>query len=208
MTFPQHLIVSISAIEHYEYCPRQCALIHVDGVWEDNRSTVHGERAHRRVDSGEHRAERGRLVLRSIPLWSEQLGLVGRADAVEIHADGSVVSVEYKSGTRHGRAADLQACAQAMCLDEMLGTTIGRAYVWYGGTRRREPVVIDDFLRADTLSVVRRIRESIETGTLPRAPNDERCPSCQLLNHCLPSVVDDADSVRRYVEREVFGCDT
>ena len=97
-------IVTISAIEHFVYCPRQCALIHCDGVWSDNAQTVRGSRAHRRVDSGRHRRERGRLVLRSLPLWSETLGLSGRADAVEIEP-GVVRPVEYKSGIRHGAAA-------------------------------------------------------------------------------------------------------
>ena len=90
-------IVPISAIEHFVYCPRQCALIHCDGVWSDNAHTVRGLRAHRRVDGGQHRHERGRKVLRGIPLWSEALGLSGRADVVEI-AIGAVRPVEYKSG--------------------------------------------------------------------------------------------------------------
>ena len=129
-------IVTISAIEHFVYCPRQCALIHCDGVWSDNAQTVRGSRAHRRVDSGRHRRERGRLVLRSIPLWSETLGLSGRADAVEIEP-GVVRPVEYKSGIQHGSAADLQLCAQALCLEEMLNVAIPDGDVWYGGPRRR-----------------------------------------------------------------------
>ena len=106
----ERTIVPISAIEHFVYCPRQCALIHCDGVWSDNAHTVRGVRAHRRVDSGQHRHERGRKVLRGIPLWSEALGLSGRADVVEIEI-GAVRPVEYKSGVRHGSAADLQLCA-------------------------------------------------------------------------------------------------
>ena len=110
------IVIPISAIEHFVYCPRQCALIHCDGVWADNAHTVRGSRAHRRVNSGKARRERGKLVLRAIPLWSEELGLTGRADAVEL--DGDVVRpVEYKSGVPHGTAADLQVCAQAMCLE-------------------------------------------------------------------------------------------
>ena len=129
-------VVQISAIEHFVYCPRQCALIHCDGVWSDNAHTVRGSRAHRRVDSGEHRQERGRQVLRAIPLWSEELGLSGRADAVEVEGD-AVRPVEYKAGVRHGSAADLQLCAQALCLEEMLDVEIPHGYVWYGGPRRR-----------------------------------------------------------------------
>ena len=106
--------VPISAIEHYEYCARQCALIHVDGIWAENPHTVRGQRAHRRVDDhSQSRTERNKQVLRAVPLWSEQFGLSGRADVVEVLEDETVRPVEYKSGIRHGLTADLQVCAQA-----------------------------------------------------------------------------------------------
>ncbi len=200
-------IVAISAIEHYVYCPRQCALIHCDGVWSDNRHTVRGARAHRRVDSGEHRRERGRLVLRAIPLWSERLGLSGRADAVEIE-DGRVRPVEYKAGVRHGIAADLQVCAQALCLEEMLSIEIDEGFVWYGGTRRRERVAFSDALRLEVLEVVHAIRTQLTSGRLPEAPNDRRCSECQLLHHCLPALTSNSSAVDAYVRTEVLECAT
>ena len=200
-------IVAISAIEHYVYCPRQCALIHCDGVWSDNRHTVRGERAHRRVDSGEHRRERGRLVLRAIPLWSERLGLTGRADAVEI--EGSrVTPVEYKAGVRHGLAADLQVCAQALCLEEMLSIEIDEGFVWYGGTRRRERVPFSDALRLKVFEAVHAIRTQLTSGRLPDAPNDRRCSECQLLHHCLPALTSNSSMVDAYVRTEVLECVT
>jgi CRISPR-associated exonuclease Cas4 len=198
-------IVAISAIEHYAYCPRQCALIHGDGVWSDNRHTVRGARAHRRVDSGEHRNERGRLVLRAIPLWSERYGLTGRADAVEIDA-GTVRPVEYKAGVRHGSAADLQVCAQAICLEEMLGLRVDEGFVWYGGTRRRERVVFSNELRLQVSEIVDSIRTQMRSGRLPHAPNDKRCHECQLLNHCLPGLTSDPCAVAEYVRDEVMRC--
>ena len=200
-------IVPISAIEHYEYCARQCALIHVDGVWSDNRHTVRGKHGHRRVDSGAHRHERGSLVLRSIPLWSETHGLSGRADAIEV-AGGSVRPVEYKAGTRHGRAADLQVCAQALCLEEMLGLEVPYGYVWYGATRRRSRVDFTASLRADVLTAVESIRDQMTSGKLPTAHNDARCPECQLLHHCLPEISDGRDRVTGFLRQEVFRCDT
>ena len=200
-------IVAISAIEHYVYCPRQCALIHGDGVWSDNRHTVRGARAHRRVDSGEHRRERGRLVLRAIPLWSERLGLTGRADAVEIEG-GSVRPVEYKAGVRHGSAADLQVCAQALCLEEMLGMRVDEGFVWYGGTRRRERVVFSQDLRLQVIEIVDSVRTQLKSGRLPRAPNDSRCRECQLLHHCLPGLTSDPSTVAGYVRDEVMRCAT
>ena len=121
-------VLAVSAIEHFAYCPRQCALIHGDGVWSDNSHTVTGTRPHWRADSGQHRMECDCQVLRGIPLWSDSLGSSGRADIVEIE-DVLVRPVEYKSGGRHGAAADLQLCAQALCLEGMLG-------VWFGRPRR------------------------------------------------------------------------
>ena len=201
------IVVPISAIEHYEYCARQCALIHVDGVWSDNQHTVRGKHGHRRVDSGAHRHERGSLVLRAIPLWSEVHGLSGRADAVEV-TDGAVQPVEYKAGTRHGRAADLQVCAQALCLEEMLGLEVPHGYVWYGAARRRSRVEFTADLRADVLAVIESIRAQIRSGRLPTAPNDARCPECQLLHHCLPEISDGRDRVTGFLLREVFRCAT
>lgn len=200
-------IVAISAIEHFAYCPRQCALIHCDGVWTDNRHTVRGSRAHRRVDSGKARRERGRLVLRAVPLWSEELGLSGRADAVEIE-EGTVVPVEYKSGTRHGITADLQLCAQALCLEEMLDVDIPAGYVWYGGPRRKLRVPLIPELRRTVREIVDEIRTQLISGGLPEAPNDERCRECQLRSHCLPELTSAPRRVDHYMRRVVFQCDT
>ena len=200
-------VVLISAIEHFDYCPRQCALIHCDGIWTDNVHTVRGTRAHRRVDSGQHRRERGKQVMRSIPLWSEELGLSGRADAVEI--DGNDIRpVEYKSGVRHGKAADLQLCAQAICLEEMLGTTIAYGFVWYGGPRRRERVDLTDSLRQLVREIVSAIREQMLRTELPDAPNDSRCSECQLVHHCLPDLTSSPGRIQRYRAMKVFECVT
>ena len=198
-------VVAISAIEHFVYCPRQCALIHCDGVWSDNAHTVRGTRAHRRVDSGTHRHERGRMVLRAIPLWSETLGLSGRADAVEIET-GVVRPVEYKSGTRHGAAADLQLCAQALCLEEMLDVEIPNGCIWYGGPRRRVRVDFTPTLRREVHEIVLEIRAQILTAVLPDAPNDRRCAECQLLHHCLPQVASNPQRVTRYMQDVVCQC--
>ena len=204
---PDHPIIAISAIEHFVYCPRQCALIHGDGVWSDNAHTVRGSRAHRRVDSGQHRRERGRLVLRAIPLWSEALGLSGRADAVEMES-GVVRPVEYKSGTRHGTTADLQLCAQALCLEEMLDVEIPSGDIWYGGPRRRVQVEFTAALRTEVREIVDEIRRQLLSGSLPAAPNDQRCAACQLLHHCLPGPTSAPHRVIRYVDSVVFQCAT
>lgn len=198
-------VVAISAIEHYAYCPRQYALIHIDGVWEDNAHTVRGELGHSRADTFASRLERGVRVVRAVPIWSEVLGLSGRADAVEFHDDGSVVPVEYKIGTRHGDAAHLQLAAQALCLEEMLGRLISSGAIWFAGPRRRCTVLIDAELRAHVLDVVESIRSLLTSGRLPGAVNDERCGECQLLGYCLPGVVSNPARVTSYLT-EVVGC--
>lgn len=198
--------IPISALEHYMYCPRQCALIHADGVWADNTHTVRGTRGHRRADTPAGRSERGRLVLRAVPLWSERWGLTGRADAVEVLSSGEVVPVEYKIGRRHADTAEIQLCAQAFCLEEMLSTHVSHGALWHSGPRQRSPVAFDSGLRVRTEEAIHAVRAVVESARLPDAPNDARCQECQLLGYCLPDVVAHQSRVDAYVNREVFAC--
>lgn len=187
--------VLISAIEHYSYCPRQCALIHVEQTYDENIFTMRGKLQHERVDSGDDAANRGVETLRAIPLWSERYGLRGKADAVEMRPDGPY-PIEYKSGKRHGGHADLQLCAQALCLEEMLGVHVQRGAIYYAAARRRHEVVFSDDLRQRTLQIVAAIRTMLIEQRLPDAPNDERCPNCSLINACLPYVVAEGARMR------------
>jgi len=185
--------VPISALEHYSYCPRQCALIHVEQTFEENVFTILGQLAHRRVDTNEHSSTGGVRSVRGIPLWSDRLGLIGKADLVEFRPQGPY-PVEYKVGRRHGRHPDLQLCAQALCLEEMLDVAVPEGAIFYHGVRRRYPVKFSQELRDETRKAIVAIRELLRTQTLPSAPNDTRCPKCSLINACLPFVV--AEPVR------------
>ncbi|QBI19646.1 CRISPR-associated protein Cas4 [Egibacter rhizosphaerae] len=196
----------ISALEHWVYCPRQCAFIHVEGLWQDNPHTVRGTWGHRRPDTGTDRVERGRRVLRGVPLHSHHLGLIGRADVVEVHRDGTVVPVEYKVGGRHGDTAEVQLCAEALCLEEMTDRRVPEGALWHSGPRRRTAVPIDEGLRARTRALIDEVRAALAAGRLPPAVNDARCAQCQFLDQCLPSVIDDAPWVARYLAEEVFAC--
>lgn len=180
--------VLLSAIEHYSYCPRQCALIHVEQTYDENVYTIRGQLAHQRVDSGDGAANRGVMTTRALPLWSERLGLRGKADAVEWH-DGVPYPVEYKAGRRHGIHADVQVCAQALCLEEMFGVAVPRGAIYYGATRKRHEISFDDALRSRTLELIEGVRAMLVAQTLPPALNDARCPNCSLINACLPQVV-------------------
>lgn len=201
-------IVLISALEHHVYCPRQCALIHVDGVWQENPHTVRGTHGHKRVDNERPRVERGVRMLRGIPLWSETLGLNGRADAVEVRPDGTYVPVEYKIGRPHGRAAAVQMCAQALCLEEMMACEVSLGAIWYGAPKRRHEIPIDADLRSLTLQVIAEVRSILTTSVLPQPVDDQRCEECQLLGHCLPGISAHPQRVERYIQREVFSCDS
>jgi len=187
--------VLISAIEHFSYCARQCALIHVEQTFEENVFTMRGEIAHERVDSGDAATPRGVRVVRGIPLWSERLGLRGKADLVEMRADGPY-PVEYKVGRRHGRHADLQLCAQALCLEEMLGQPVPRGALFYYETRRRTEIAMDAALRRQTMEAVEGIRAMLKAQRLPAARNDARCPNCSLITVCLPHVVGEPHRLR------------
>jgi CRISPR-associated exonuclease Cas4 len=189
------VFVPISALEHYSYCPRQCALIHVEQTFEENLFTIKGQIAHERVDTAGDRVTRGVRVARALPLWSERLGLQGKADLVEFHETGPY-PVEYKLGHRHGIHADLQLCAQALCLEEMLETPVTVGAIFYHALHRRHEVKIDAALREATLGVIEAVREMLQAQRLPVAPNDARCPQCSLLNACLPQVVGEPARLR------------
>lgn len=198
-------VVPISALEHHVYCARQSALIHVEGLWVESEHTARGDLGHRRVDSGKHRNERSRLVLRAVPLWSEALGLTGRADAIEVHADGSFVPIEFKIGTRHGDAAHVQLCAQALCLEEMTGRRVARGGIWFSVPRRRVLVNLDEEVRSRTRTVIEEVRTWLLQAQLPPAVDDARCESCQLIEVCQPRLTARPTQVAAYLE-EVFAC--
>ncbi len=182
--------VLISAIEHYAYCPRQCGLIHLEQIFEENLFTVRGRIAHERVDEGLETTHPGLRVMRSIPLWSERLGLYGKADLVEFREEGPY-PVEYKPGRRHGDAPDVQLCAQALCLEEMLGMPVPRGAIYYAALRRRHQIEFDDTLRRRTLEAIEGTRAMLRSPRLPPPPNDDRCVNCSLSEPCLPGVVAD-----------------
>lgn len=196
-------IVAISALEHHAYCPRQAALIYVDGLWFDNEHTVRGSAGHARADAAPSRQERGVQVLRHIPLWSERLGLTGRADVVTLSPAGEVMPVEYKIGAPRGESAKLQLCAQALCLEEMYGRAVPFGAIWYSSARHRTRVPIDSALRERTLTALSAIRGWMLAPTLPPAPCDRRCRSCQFLDYCRPELAASPERVARYVARQV-----
>ena len=185
--------VLISALEHWSYCPRQCGLIHLESVWDENVLTLRGAANHERTDTPMTRTERGKRVERALPIWSNRHGLQGKADVVEFLRDGTPFPVEYKSGkpTRHRHAA-LQLAAQALCLEEMFGHAVPKGAIFYVGSGTRAEVDIDDHLRDQALQSADLVRQMLTTGDLPPAQFDRRCRNCSLIDACVPVAVGSA----------------
>lgn len=183
-------LVLISALEHWSYCPRQCGLIHVEQVFDENRYTQRGKRVHERIDGGVAGTERGDRQLRSITLWSDRLGLIGKSDLVEQRGK-TVMPVETKSGSaarRDWRHESVQLCAQAICLEEMLGVEISTGAIYSAADRARTTIVFTEELRGMVEQGTMAIRAMIRDQQMPAAVNDARCKKCSLLETCAPAI--------------------
>ena len=182
-------LVMISALEHYSYCPRQCALIHLEQTFDENIYTLKGQMAHERVDQTITRDEDGIRIERGLPLWSRRLGLTGRADVVEFH--GNIpYPVEYKQGKRRDWQYEaIQLCAQALCLEEMLDIAVPQGAIYYCSSRVRREIIFDTHLRDTVAQITELVRTQLMSRSVPPAVNDQRCNNCSLIQSCLPSVV-------------------
>jgi CRISPR-associated exonuclease Cas4 len=185
----------VSALQHWAYCPRQCGLIHLEQAFDDNLHTLRGQAVHAAADKPGVEVRRGLRVERALPIYSDRLGLIGRADTVEFEGDGTPYPVEYKHGSRN-KAADIAACddlqlaAQAMCLEEMTGRAIPEGALFYASSRRRREVRIDDALRGRVTSTIESVRAMLADGRLPPPTEDvRRCRHCSLSDRCQPDAL-------------------
>jgi CRISPR-associated exonuclease Cas4 len=193
--------VPISALQHWSYCPRQCALIHVEQVFSENLSTARGRAVHALVDEpGAERAGSVRIE-RAMPLWSERLGLIGKADLVEFSAAGAAYPVEYKHGRRRAkRHDDIQLAAQALCLEDMTGHPVPTGALFHFSSRRRREVQIDAALRGTVMKAIAGVRDLLAARRLPPPVNDERCRNCSLIELCQPRAVAEAARYRTLLD--------
>lgn len=199
---PESDLLPLSGLQHLVFCERQCALIHLEQVWRENVLTAQGRLLHERVDSNAGEGRGDLRVVRSVALRSFRLGLSGRTDVVELHrceeagAGAEVpglegrwrpLPVEYKRGKPKWIDCDrVQLCAQALCLEEMLGVGIPAGALFYGRTRRREEVAFDQALRRRTEEAAHRFHELVAAGETPIVYRAPKCRSCSLLDICLP----------------------
>ena len=189
-------LVLVSALEHWSYCPRQCALIHIDQVWDENLYTLRGRRAHEKVDVPDSDLRDGVRIERALPLWSDRLGIVGKADVVEYHGD-IPYPVEYKHGSRRSKEHDnLQLCAQALCLEEMTRRAVPCGAIYHHSSRRRREVAFTAGLRTRTEEAIREVRAMLRSRLMPPPVNDARCDNCSLRDSCMPKVVADTAGLR------------
>lgn len=180
--------VLISQLNQYVFCPRRCALMHVEGIWSDNEHTMRGTLLHEHTDEPGYETSGEVTVLRALPLHSVKYNLSGRADIVELH-NGEPIPVEYKKGKRRRfDNDDVQLCAQGLCLEEMFACEIPVGYVFHATSHRRREVIFDWRLREQTLQIIEAVRLMIATGIVPPAELKPRCDGCSLRGICMPEL--------------------
>lgn len=208
----------LSGIQHYFFCERQWALIHIEQQWRENVRTIEGKHIHERADDPFVVETRGELVIaRSVPLLSYSLGLNGVADVVEfIKTDSQGVTlkgkdglwmpvpVEYKRGKpKTDQRDEVQLCAQAICLEEMLGVIIEKGYLFYHTIKRRSEVVLNQELRTLVQQLADRMHLAFEEGKTPKAKPAKHCDLCSMIELCQPKLLKKKKQVSEYIKEVV-----
>lgn len=210
----------LSGIQHFAFCRKQWAMIHIEQQWAENYRTTAGELMHKKAHDDASFEKRGDLlIIRGMRISSRNLGLSGQCDVVEFHQDENGVSlfgydgkwkpipVEYKRGTpKENNADELQLCAQAMCLEEMLQVYVQDGYLYYGENRRRSHVDFTDSLREEVRNAAKEMHELFQRGYTPNVKPSKKCKACSLENLCLPKLQKTV-KVREYIEKGIKAYD-
>ena len=208
MVVDENDFIPISALQHYMYCPRQCALIHVERLWAESRHTAEGRILHERADKPQGERRRGVRTVTAMPLVHAALGLTGIADVVEFHKvpnGDHVFPVEYKRGRpKAHRADEVQLCAQALCLETMLDQSITEGALFYGEMRRRTEVLFDAELRRLTHDIIHATRALLAADKTPKAQYSAKlCDACSLIDLCHPKLLNRSNSVNVWLAKQV-----
>lgn len=201
--------LQLSALQHFVFCQRQCALIYIEQIWIENLLTAQGRIMHNNVHEWHSENRRDIRIERGVPLHSFELGLSGKSDVVEYHRlpeseKWMPFPVEYKHGKpKSDNSDEVQLCAQALCLEEMLSVKIQRGALFYGRTRRRFEVHFDDVLRQETKEVARRLHIFIAQGETPKPIYTPKCRSCSFVDICLAKAIEKQRSVKEYLRKEI-----
>jgi len=204
--YPESDLLPLSGLQHLVFCERQWALIHIEQQWEENRLTAEGRLLHAKADEGPAETRAGVRIVRALPIHSRRLGLVGLADVVEFPLNGAPpVPVEYKRGRAKRDGSDeVQLCAQALCLEEMLGIDVPEGCLFYAAPRRRLIVPIDAELRERTEHLAGRMHALYSQRATPAPRLDKRCRACSLLQVCQPAALSSRGSARTFLRRALF----
>ncbi len=199
-------LIQLSSLQHFMYCERQCALIHIEQIWTENLFTAEGRVMHDKVDTANKESRGNVRIEYGVPMRSLRLGLIGKADVVEFHKHGEKwipFPVEYKRGKPKIDDCDkVQLCAQAICLEEMLNVEIPEGALFYGQTHHRHDVIFDKALRTETEDAAKKVHELIESGITPKAEYSKKCKKCSLYEICLPKLSKKASNYLMNAMRE------
>lgn len=215
MAYDEDNYLQLAGIQHFFFCRRQWALIHLEQQWAENERTIDGHLMHRNAHNADQRTKRGDvLTIRALKIHSSELGLSGECDVVEFYRDDEhgvqlsgedgrwiAYPVEYKRGKeKTGKEDEIQLCAQAICLEEMLCCDISEGALFYGATRHRHEVLFDEKLRALVKTIADEMHRYYDAGSTPKAKYKKECKSCSLMEPCRPEL-SERQSVRKYMER-------
>jgi CRISPR-associated exonuclease Cas4 len=206
MPFSEDELLPLSALQHYLFCPRQCALIHLEQVWEENFFTAAGRVLHERThDTNQSERRPGVRIERGLAVRSLSLGISGQCDVVEFWDDGRVLPIEYKRGKpKAHRADEVQLCAQALCLEEMLKTSIPSGHLYYGKQHRRQEITFDDVLRRLTKQIAESLHTMIQNRkTPPPLYVSKKCDSCSLIELCQPKPMSKDRSAQAWFNQQL-----
>jgi CRISPR-associated exonuclease Cas4 len=193
--------IPLSALQHWAYCPRQCGLIHLEQAFADNLHTARGQAVHHLVDTPGYEIRSGVRVERALPVWCDRLNLIGKADLVEFHPDGTVYPVEFKHGAKRQKLHDdIQLAAQATCLEEMFDRPVPKGAIFHASSHRRREVAITLDLRRLVEETAAAIRAMLASGKLPPPVNDARCRECSLKDICQPEAL--AERAKQQQQRQ------
>lgn len=220
MPYTEDEMLMLSGIQHYAFCPRQWALIHIEQQWDENILTAEGRIMHQLVDDPFYRQKMGDVIcMRSVNLASKELGLYGVSDIIELHTTSSSNNaithpkypgywIPYPIEYKHGRPKDtdidiVQLVAQAMCIEEQYNIVIARGAIFYGAIRRREEVVITEELREIVRQYASSMHEVFANMLTPKAVKESHCERCSLVDICMPNT-NVPNSASKYIEQNLY----
>ena len=219
--FEEDELLPISALQHFVFCPRRCALVHIEQIWTENQFTVEGDMLHERVDELGRESRSALIVSHGAGIRSLRFGITGKVDVVEFRLNGETqrgcklagkagtwtpYPIEYKRGTaRRGLGDDIQICAQALCLEEMLECSVPAGSIYYAATRKRREIAFDAHLRAETVTAILGVRSLVTRGVTPPPEYGKKCDTCSLFDLCQPKLPASGKDPRRYLARYLEG---